>query len=75
MLCDKCGANEAVVHRIMVINGKKTEQHLCGECAKGVCECICTEGFHICFDKCIGKGFIYGITLDYMEAVCCFNDT
>lgn len=34
MLCDKCGTNEAVVHRIMVINGKKTEQHLCGECAK-----------------------------------------
>lgn len=34
MLCDSCKQNEAVVHRIVVINGKKHEQHLCAQCAK-----------------------------------------
>lgn len=33
MLCDKCGKNPAVVHRITTINGKKQEVHLCKECA------------------------------------------
>ena len=34
MLCDACKHNEAVVHRIMVINGVKHEQHLCAQCAQ-----------------------------------------
>jgi len=33
MLCDRCGKNPAVVHRITTINGKKKEVHLCKECA------------------------------------------
>lgn len=33
MLCDICGKNEATFHYSEVINGKKTEHHLCGECA------------------------------------------
>jgi len=33
MLCQKCGMNEATVHMVQVINGKKAEQHLCSECA------------------------------------------
>ena len=34
MLCDSCKQNEAVVHRIVVINGQKHERHLCAECAE-----------------------------------------
>ena len=34
MLCDSCKQNEAVIHRIVVINGKKLERHLCAQCAK-----------------------------------------
>ncbi len=33
MVCDKCGKNPAVIHRITTINGKKQELHLCKECA------------------------------------------
>ena len=34
MLCNECGKNEAKVHVTYIINGKKTESHLCEECAK-----------------------------------------
>ena len=34
MLCDICNKNDALIHRITVINGKRTEQHLCAECAR-----------------------------------------
>ncbi|MEL7648247.1 MAG: UvrB/UvrC motif-containing protein [Sedimentibacter sp.] len=34
MLCDECGKNEAKVHVTQIINGKKSENHLCEECAK-----------------------------------------
>lgn len=33
MLCSECGKNEASVHKMTIINGVKTEQHLCAECA------------------------------------------
>lgn len=34
MLCNECGKNEARVHMTQIINGNKTENHLCEECAK-----------------------------------------
>jgi len=34
MLCNECGKNEAKVHVTHIVNGKKTENHLCEECAK-----------------------------------------
>lgn len=34
MLCDFCGKREATVHITQVAGGKKTEMHLCPECAK-----------------------------------------
>ncbi len=33
MLCDICGANEAVVHLTQVVNNQMTTQHLCERCA------------------------------------------
>lgn len=34
MLCNECGKNNASVHVTKIINGQKTETHLCEECAK-----------------------------------------
>lgn len=34
MLCDECGKNEARVHVTHIVNGEKTEEHLCESCAK-----------------------------------------
>lgn len=33
MLCEKCGKNEATIRYSEIVNGKKTEMALCGECA------------------------------------------
>lgn len=34
MLCNECGKNKATVHVTKIINGKKTETHLCEKCAR-----------------------------------------
>jgi len=34
MNCDRCGEREASVHLTRIINGEKTEMHLCEECAQ-----------------------------------------
>ncbi len=34
MLCQNCGKANAVAHITEVINGQKTEKHLCAECAQ-----------------------------------------
>jgi protein arginine kinase activator len=33
MLCENCNENEATIHYTEIINGVKTEHHLCSECA------------------------------------------
>lgn len=33
MLCENCNENEATIHYTEVINGIKSEHHICGECA------------------------------------------
>lgn len=33
MICESCGANEASVHMMMIVNGEKTEKNLCAICA------------------------------------------
>ncbi|QSQ08326.1 Protein-arginine kinase activator protein [Koleobacter methoxysyntrophicus] len=34
MLCEECGKRPASVHITKVVNGEKTERHLCEECAR-----------------------------------------
>ena len=34
MLCEQCNERSATVHLTRYINGKKTEFHLCQECAR-----------------------------------------
>ena len=59
MICDKCKKNEATVHYKKIINGKKTEQHLCAQCAKGIDN---TFGFDDIFNNVfnINNGIHYG---------------
>lgn len=33
MLCEKCNKNQATFHYAEVINGVRSEHHLCSECA------------------------------------------
>lgn len=44
MLCERCGKNEANVKIVQIENDKKTELHLCHECAKDY------PGFNLGFD-------------------------
>ncbi len=34
MICEHCHANPASVHMVQVVNGKRSEQHLCQDCAE-----------------------------------------
>lgn len=34
MFCEHCHGRVANVHLVRIINGKKSELHLCNECAK-----------------------------------------
>ena len=45
MKCDKCQANEATVHEVMIKGGKRHEKHLCEQCAKseGVAPVVVTQ--------------------------------
>lgn len=36
MLCEKCNKNEARVHLVKMVNGKKSETWLCEKCAKEI---------------------------------------
>ena len=36
MLCDNCKRNEAKFHSVTIINGVRTERHLCAECHGGM---------------------------------------
>ena len=36
MLCNRCNKNEARVHLVKMVNGKKTETWLCEKCAKEI---------------------------------------
>ncbi len=33
MLCERCGSQPATVHLTSIVNGERTDLHLCGECA------------------------------------------
>jgi len=36
MLCERCGANNAEVHLVRIVNGKRAVEYLCKQCAKEV---------------------------------------
>ena len=60
MKCTKCGNNEATFHYVENINGKKTEAHLCADCAK-------EEGYESRFnDFGLHAGSMFGDMFDDM---------
>jgi len=46
MLCDECGSNAACVHMIKLMDGVKTEKHLCESCASSAGESCFSAGIH-----------------------------
>ena len=46
MLCDDCGSNAACVHMIKILDGVKTEKHLCEVCASSAGEACFSTGIH-----------------------------
>lgn len=46
MLCDECGNHPACVHVIKVLNGEKSEKHLCENCAASTGELCFAPGIH-----------------------------
>lgn len=73
MLCDKCGKNPAVVHRIITINGKKEELHLCKECAMQEKGIIMADPFSInaLLSSLLDMGGEMPITLEELETIKC----
>ncbi|MDI6601256.1 MAG: UvrB/UvrC motif-containing protein [Thermoanaerobacteraceae bacterium] len=45
MLCERCGKNPATVHYTQIVNGVKSELHLCSECAREIGASI-GDSFH-----------------------------
>ncbi|MBO8141272.1 MAG: UvrB/UvrC motif-containing protein [Firmicutes bacterium] len=43
MLCQACGQAEATVHVTRIVNGEKTESHLCEQCAREQGEAVLLE--------------------------------
>ena len=44
MLCDHCGKNPACIHMTKIINGEKTEEHICAECSKAFQAMVFSSG-------------------------------
>lgn len=47
MLCQECNEREATLHFTKIVNGQKTETHLCDHCAREKGEIPGTNGFSI----------------------------
>jgi protein arginine kinase activator len=73
MLCDKCGKNPAVVHRITTINGKKRELHLCKECAMQEKGMLADDSFSInaLLSSLLDMGTEAPIKIEKLEALKC----
>lgn len=73
MLCDRCGKNPAVVHRITTINGKKKELHLCKECAMKEKEMIMSDAFSInaLLSSLLDMGGETPVTVEELETIKC----
>jgi len=75
VLCDKCGKNPAVVHKIITINGNKQEMHLCEECARQEKELAIDDPFsiHAILSSLLDMGIETPIKFEKMETIKCDN--
>lgn len=73
MLCDRCGKNPAVVHKIITINGNKQEMHLCEECARQEKELTISDplSIHSMLTSLLDMGIETPIKFEKLETVKC----
>lgn len=73
MLCDRCGKNTAVVHKIITINGNKQELHLCKECAMEEKGAVMDDPFsiHALLSSLLDVGIETPIKFEKLETLKC----
>jgi protein arginine kinase activator len=67
MLCQYCGKNEATTHIKKIINGEKTEMHLCPECARALGYDDMFTGLDLNLDDFFG-GFFSGAPMSRLSS-------
>lgn len=60
MLCDECGSHPACVHMIKMLNGEKTEKHLCEKCAGAAGDMCFVSGIHFSVNDLVKAMFSQG---------------
>lgn len=73
MLCNECGSNTACVHMIKVLNGVKTEQHLCEACASSAGEVCFSTGIHFSVNDLVKAMFSQELRASTAPGVTCPN--
>lgn len=72
MLCQKCGKNTATTHIKTVINGKVTEQNLCGYCAaKGGYSGFSTGSISNILSSMLGQSIQLSSGISSKQCSCC----
>lgn len=71
MLCDDCGSHAACVHMIKVINGVKTEKHLCEACAASAGEISFSAGIHFSVNDLVKAMFTQEIDTSSSSGLAC----
>jgi protein arginine kinase activator len=73
MLCDECGSNAACVHMIKILNGVKTEKHLCEICASSAGETCFSAGVHFSVNDLVKAMFSQELDTSTAPEVTCPN--
>ena len=73
MLCDECGNNAAYVHMIKILNGIKTEKHLCENCAASTGEACFSSGIHFSVNDLVKAMFTQETDPSLEEELTCPN--
>lgn len=73
MFCDECGCNAACVHMIKVLNGVKTEKHLCESCASSAGEACFSTGIHFSVNDLVKAMFSQELDTSSVPELVCPN--
>ena len=73
MLCDECGSHPACVHMIKVLNGEKTEKHLCEKCAASAGEICFSAGIHFSVNDLVKAMFSQELSSSAKAEMACPN--
>lgn len=73
MLCDDCGSNAVHVHMIKILNGVKTETHLCESCASSKGELCFSAGIHFSVNDMVKAMFSQELSASHETELNCPN--